>query len=334
MSAEPGPLPRRPIGMTALDPPATVPPARRRRPAAWAGVLAAAACLLAGGCSASRPPASSSPAGTAHAAFAPEVAPAPGSAAGGTARARQAGKRLSLTALAAPGQSIIYTAGLTVQAANVQAAVSRATSAVAAAGGYVSAEHTSLSRNRSTGAMVSIQFKIPVGYYRATLGTLGGLGRRLSESQRAQDVTQTVADVTSRVASAHAMISQLRKLLARAGTVSGLLGVQDQISQDEASLEALQAQQRALAGETTYATVSMVIVGPPAAHHRHHHKAAAGFVGGLAAGWHALRMVVATALTIAGAALPFAVIAALVAAAAYAARRRLARRKTGTSPAQ
>ncbi len=152
------------------------------------------------------------------------------------------------------------------------------------------------------------------------------------------DVTQAVADVNSRVTSAKAMIVQLRKLLARAGSVSGLLTVQDQISEEEASLEALQSQQRALAGETTYATVSMVILGPaPPRHHARHHrhtKAAAGFLSGLTAGWHALIKVTVRVLTVAGAVLPFAVIAALAALAAYAARRRLARRRAGASPAQ
>jgi hypothetical protein len=184
---------------------------------------------------------------------------------------------------------------------------------------------------------VRIQFKIPAGSYQAALATLGGLGTKLSESQRALDVTQTVADVSSRVASAQAMIVQLRKLLARAGSVGGLLAVQDQISQEEASLEALQSQQRALASETTYATVSMVIVGPVLPRHRHHHhakKAAGGFQGGLTAGWRALLKVAEGVLTVTGALLPFAVVLALAAWAAYAARRRLARRKTGTSPAQ
>ena len=234
------------------------------------------------------------------------------------------------------GVSIIYTAGLTVQAPNVIAVVSHATNIVASAGGYVSAEHTSLSRNRSVRSMVSIQFRIPVGSYQATLAALGGLGTRQTETQRAQDVTQAVADVNSRVASAKAMIVQLRKLLARAGSVSGLLTVQDQISQEEASLEALQSQQRALAGETSYATVSMVIVSPaPARHHaRHHHTKAAGFLSGLTAGWHALTRVSVGVLTVAGAILPFAVVAALVAMAVYAARRRLARRRAGATPAQ
>jgi len=337
--AEPGPQGRRPIGMTALAPPRTISPARRTF-AAWAGALTAGTCLLAAGCSAGSQQASTvsgagaaahGPANPPAAAGAPAPLRASGSSASGGSQARQS---LSLTALA---PSIIYTAALTVQDANVQAAVARATSVVAAAAGYVSAEQTSLSRNRSTRSTVSIQFKIPVSSYQATLTTLGGLGTRLSQSQRAVDVTQTVADVNSRVASAHAMIAQLRSLLARAGSVSGLLTVQDQIGQEEASLEALQSQQRALAGQTTYATVSMVILGPLPAHHRHRHhqhKAAAGFLPGLTAGWHALRAVVGVVLTIAGAVLPFAVILALVLAAAYAARRWLARRRTGTSPAQ
>lgn len=333
--------------MTALAPPSTASPARYRRPAAWAGALTAGACLLAAGCSAGNQSASSASGASGArgaavhgpvngpAAGAVAAAPAALHAAGSSAPGGQAQKSLSLTALAPLGQSIIFTASLTVQDANVEAAVSRAASVVGTAGGYVSAEHTSLSHSRSARSMVNIQFKIPVGSYQATLVTLGGLGTRLSESQQAQDVTQTVADVSSRVASAQATIVQLRKLLARAGSVSGLLSVQDQISQEEASLEALQSQQRALANETTYATVSMVILGPlPAHHHRHHHKATAGFLGGLAAGWHALRNVADVVLTVAGALLPFAVILALVLAAAYAARRRLARRGTGTTQAQ
>lgn len=242
---------------------------------------------------------------------------------------------LRLSALGPLSPSIIYTAGLTVRAPNVETAASRATGVAESAGGYVSAEHTFLSRNRPVRAMVDIQFKIPVGAYPATLTALGALGTKQSETQRAQDVTQTVADVTSRVTSAKATIVQLRKLLARAGTVNGLLSVQNQISQEEASLEALQSQQRALASETTYATVSMVILGPAPVPQRHHHgKAAAGFLGGLIAGWHALGKVTVRVLTVAGAVLPFVVILAVVAAAAYAAWRRMARRRTRTSPAQ
>jgi uncharacterized protein DUF4349 len=338
MGAEPRLRYRRPIGMTALAPLSTI----SRRPATWAGVLAAGVCLLAAGCSAGSPSTTSGASGSSArravmgAAAAP-AAPLPNGAAHSKAapgsQARNGALRLS--ALGPLSPSIIYTAGLTVQAPNVETAASRATSIAESAGGYVSAEHTLLSRNRSVRAEVDIQVKIPVGAYPATLAALGALGTKQSQTQRAQDVTQTVADVTSRVTSAKATIVQLRKLLARAGTVNGLLSVQNQISQEEASLEALQSQQRALASETTYATVSMVILGPAPVHHRHHHgKAPAGFLGGLIAGWHALGKVTVRVLTVAGAVLPFVVTLGLVAAGAYAAWRRMARRRTRTSPAQ
>src|SRR5262249_48823133 len=154
------------------------------------------------------------------------------------------------------------------------------------------------------------------------------------ETQQAQDVTGTVADVNSRVASAEAAIAQLRKLLTRAGTVGGLLTVQEQINQEEASLEALQSQQRALARETTYATISLTVTrtAPPPA--RHHHQAGAGFLRGLTAGWHALRTAVTWFLTVAGAVLPFLIPAGLAAVAAIAGRRWwLGRRRAGASPA-
>ena len=333
--------------MTALAPLSTILPARRR-PAAWAGFLAAGACVLAAGCSASSESTHSmngagaaAPAGAhvaagapAPAQAAPSLAPAAKSAFGTSGRLAR--NSFGLTALVPPSQSIIYTATLTILAANAETAVSRATRLAQSAGGYVSAEHSSLTRGRTgtAQALVSIQFKIPVSAYPGTLAALSGLGTTLSETQQTQDVTQTVADVNSRVASAQAAIVQLRKLLTRAGTVNGLLTVQDQINYQEANLEALQSQQRALAGETTYATISTTILGPPPAHHHRHHKAAGGFLGGLTAGWHALRRTVSAVLTVTGAALPFAVILAVLAAAAYAARRRLARRRAGASPAQ
>ena len=126
--AEPGPQGRRPIGMTALAPPRTISPARRTF-AAWAGALTAGTCLLAAGCSAGSQTASSASGAGAAAAHRPAndgavagpAAPAPRRAAGSSASGgSQARQSLSLTALGPPGQSIIYTAGLTLRDVNVQ----------------------------------------------------------------------------------------------------------------------------------------------------------------------------------------------------------------------
>jgi hypothetical protein len=235
--------------------------------------------------------------------------------------------------LVVPGQSIIYTAGLTVRAANVAKAAALATSIVTAAGGYVASEQASIHPPRHARASVSLQLKIPVAAYGATLSQLSSrLGSQTSLSQQAQDVTGQVADVSSRVASAQAAIAQLRALLRRAGSVSGLLGVQDQINAEESGLEALQAQQRALAHETTYATVSLRLVSKhkPSVPAK---KRSRGFAAGLSRGWRALRTATSWLLTAAGALLPFAVIAALAGGIAYGGRRRAARRRSSATTA-
>src|SRR6516225_1902877 len=310
------------------------PPPRRR--AAQAVLLAAGACVLAAGCSAA-----GSTSGTAavlgRAAAGNVPAPSaarPANGASGVGAAAGAGTTAGLAAVPLPGgQSVIFSASLSLRTRNVQATVARATQLAESAGGYVSGEHARVVQaGQHATPTVDIQFKVPAAAYQPTLTALGGLGTKRSETQRAQDVTGTVADVNSREASAEAAIAQLRKPLTRTGSVGGLLSVQDQINQEEASLEALQSQQRALARETAYATISLTVARtvPAPAQHRH----GAGFLRGLTAGWHALRTAVTWLLTLAGAALPFLIPVGLAALAAIAGRRWwLGRRRAGGSPA-
>jgi len=117
--------------------------------------------------------------------------------------------------------------------------------------------------------------------------------------------------------------------------------VQNQINDEESTLESLLARQRALNHETSFGTVSLLLVAPSAATHHKKHHAAAGFVSGLRAGWHGLVRVVSVLLTAAGAALPFAVILAALGFIAYRSRHWLLRRRSlfsgkgpgGTGPA-
>jgi Domain of unknown function (DUF4349) len=231
---------------------------------------------------------------------------------------------------AATSQQLIYTAQLTVRAPNVTAAVSQATSIVSAAGGYVSGENASAGNGKPGQATATVTFKIPVAAYATTLAALSGrgLGTQLSLAQQAQDVTQQVADVSSRVASDEAAITQLRSLLAHAGNVSSLLSVQDQINSEESDLESMLAQQNALDHETAYATVTVTLVGPQAAV-KPPAKAAPppGFARAIAGGWHALHLVVSWLLTITGAVAPFAAVLAALGGLAWWGRRRVLRRR-------
>jgi len=306
--------------------------------AAASSALLAGACLLAAGCSAGGSSSTSSGMAQPRAAAGGSAAhgsAASGPAVNGSAASGPAGTGTSLTAQPATS-SIIYTASVTVRATNLTRAASQATQLARAAGGYVSSENTALNRAHPDRSTISLQLKIPASAYPATLGALSSqLGTRLAMSQHALDVTQTVADVTSRVTSAQAAISQLRALLRHAGSVSSLLTVQNQINDQESSLESLLAQQRALTHETSFATVTMLLVASPHAGHHARHQAAGGFVSGLKAGWHGLVRAVSVVLTGAGAALPFAVLAAVLAYPAYRTRRWYLHRRSasgGTAP--
>jgi hypothetical protein len=216
--------------------------------------IAIVAALAGCSSSSSSGPPSSAPAGVAapYSAAVPSAASVPSasaaSAANGAPAAGDSGSASSTggeaqsdsaTRLAPGGQQLIYTAQLTVRAGSVATALSRATSIVTAAGGYVSAENSSGGPGQpAAAASATVTLKIPAAVYQVTLGELtgSGLGTQLGLSQQAQDVTQQVADVGSRVASDEAAITQLRALLKDAGNVGSLLSVQDQINTEESDL--------------------------------------------------------------------------------------------------
>lgn len=306
----------------------------RRLGAAWVPGLICITMAALAGCSGSGSVSSSSAAAN-GAVAAPAALP---SGSGGAKSEAGAGQGVTATRLVPADQQIIYTAQLTVRASDIATAISRATSIVASAGGYVSAENASSDPNHPAQSTATIELKIPVAGYAATLSELsgGGLGTQLSLQQQAQDVTQQVADTSSRVTSDEAAIAQLRALLKRAGSVADLLSVQNQINSEESDLEAMQAQQRALNRETSYATVTVTILGPKgpkAVHKPAKPKPVPSLSNGLSAGWHAFRVTLSWLLAIVGAVAPFAAVLAAGGALGYWGRRRFkARAGRGAPP--
>lgn len=269
---------------------------------------------------------SSNGSGTASGPLAGMPAPAQHKAAGSGSGGVYAGTT-RLAKLVLPARSIIYTAYLSVRINNgpVATAADQATTLVTAAGGYVSGQQEIAGKHQLR--QVDLTLKIPAAQYQPVLAKLKGLGTKMSFSSHAVDVTQQVADVGSRVASAQAAIKQLRALLSKAGSVRELLSVQQSINRQESDLEALLAQQRALAHETSYATVTAILIAHHAKPVAKPEKTSPGFLAGLRGGWHALVTVVGWLVTVLGSALPFLIPALLIGGIALEGRRRLARRK-------
>lgn len=298
-------------------------------------IIIATACvgcgLVVAACSSSASPSAGSPAAE-HRAAAPATENGPAGFGPASSQKSQGVPSTTTDLIKLPPlQDIIYTANLTVRIKDVNGAAALATNDVTAVGGYLASEQQTQPTGRGSVAEVDLELKIPVAAYHQTLAELAKLGPHVVFNEQAQDVTQQVADVTSRVASAEAAIRQLRQLLSRAGTVGQLLSVQDEINSQEATLEALIAQQQALAHETTYGTVDLTLVGHHAVIPKKHKKKKTvrhGLVAGLSTGWRALKLVVVWLLTALGTLLPFAVPIVVIGAIIYVGRRWLTRRRT------
>ncbi|MDN3355095.1 DUF4349 domain-containing protein [Actinomadura sp. DC4] len=210
----------------------------------------------------------------------------------------------------APAQAIVYTADLTVRAGDVPGAAGEAKRIVTAAAGYVGDE--SAADDPGSRPSATITFKIPSARYQDVLDQLGSsrIGRRVSLRQQAQNVTEEVADVASRVKSAKATLAAFRALLDRAHSVDDVVRLEQEISTREADLESLQARQKSLSAQTSYATVTLRLQGTAVARREHHRRT--GFAGGVSSGWRAFTAFVTGLSLVVGWLLPFLGLAALL----------------------
>jgi Domain of unknown function (DUF4349) len=281
---------------------------------------AAVAVLALSACSGGGSGGGSSSAGSAALDSAPRAAAA--APAGATKRSGGSGVSNgtadSLTSTAARivpvTRSIVYKGSITVRVPDLTNAVSRAEALATGSGGLVAQEQTTEDPRHRGYGQATLTLRVPPADFGHTLDALGNLGRELDRSRSAEDVTTQVADVDSRVRSAQASVARVRTLLSRATTVGEVVRIESELSQRESDLESLQSQQKALAGLTDLATVSVTLVTP--AHHvapvhpAQHREL--GFLAGLRGGWDAFAAAVTVALTVLGAVLPFLVLVLLI----------------------
>jgi hypothetical protein len=265
---------------------------------ALAGILLATALALTG-CSGSSDSGGSSAANDAARSDAKGAAPGTEQGASG-ARATRAPK---LTA-----SRIIRTASLTVQVKDVPKALDEARTATEDAGGYVGDETTD--RDSGGHERTRVVLRVPVDKYDEVLADLQGAGKLLGRTAKAEDVTDQVVDVDSRVKSQRASVARVRELMDRATKLSDVVELEGELSDREADLEALLAQQASLKDRTSLATITLSLSETPVK------KAAKdedpGFVDALAGGWGAFVTMLRWLAVAFGAVLPFAAVAALL----------------------
>ncbi|MFC8431288.1 DUF4349 domain-containing protein [Streptomyces sp. NPDC057253] len=224
-----------------------------RRGRALAGLLLVGALALAG-CSG----ASDSGADTAsdERADAPQSQVEGGAGAQASAGGKQADSAPKITA-----NHIIRTATLTVQVKDVPKALDAARTTTENAGGFVGKETTN--RDEEGHERTRVVLRVPVEKYEEVLADLEGAGKLLERTANAQDVTDQVVDVNSRIASQRASVARIRELMDKATKLSDVVTLEGELSSREADLESLLARQASLKDRTTLATITLSLSEKP-----------------------------------------------------------------------
>ncbi|MEU6197650.1 DUF4349 domain-containing protein [Streptomyces sp. NPDC047061] len=229
--------------------------------------------------------------------------------AAGSAGAKDSGSGAGRTTPDLTANRIIRTASLTVQVKDVPKALDEARTAAEDAGGYVGNETTS--RDAEGNERTRVVLRVPTAKYDEVLTGLQGAGKLIDRTAKAQDVTDQVVDVDSRVTSQRASVARIRELMDRASKLSDVVTLEGELSSREADLESLLAQQASLKDRTSMATITLSLTRTPVA------KAAKddspGFVDAVSGGWHVFVTMLRWIALALGAALPFAALAAVAA---------------------
>lgn len=212
----------------------------------------------------------------------------------------------------APDRDVITTGEVSLVVDEPTAAATEATRLVVSVGGHVDAL-TERPAIDGRAASATLTLRIPAERLDATLDSIKQLGTVQSVSLNRQDVTTQVKDVDARVAALQASVDRLTQLMATATTTADLIDIESALSQRQADLDGLLAQQKYLKDQVQLSTISLALhqLGTAAA------GAPTDFWSGLVAGWQALGAAFSGFLVALGVALPLLAIVAVLGAVTW-----------------
>ena len=164
--------------------------------------------------------------------------------AGGSADAmsdRDAGGTGTLSAEAAQTSTkLIYTANLTIESKDFDAARTALTDAVSAAGGYL--ESSNESSYTGSSRTLSLTIRVPQDNYASFLEAAAQAGNLVDKSEQVQDVTTQYMDIEARLSNLTAQRTRLQELQAQADTLADLLEIESSLSDVQYQIESWQSQ--------------------------------------------------------------------------------------------
>jgi hypothetical protein len=294
---------------------------------------AAAALVLLGGCSSSNDAGASSadmaaePAAAAvdKQADAADSADSGDSAVGIADVGSQPGEAGSDPGSTTEQQKVISTGNVQLRSDDVGQAIFDVRKVVDVHRGTISEDDTATDKDGSP-LRSRMVLRIPTDEFDAAMTELEKVGTLLSSKRSSEDVTTQVLDIGVRVEAQKRSIQRIQVLFDNATSIKDVVSIEGELSQRQADLASLEAQQRYLADQTAMSTITLSVERTVAkAKPKPHHDDASGFISGFSDGWGALQTFLVGAATVAGVLLPWALLLLVLVAAGWPLLRRLRR---------
>ena len=144
------------------------------------------------------------------------------------------------SAHAGESSKIIYTANLTLESKDYDAARAALDAALAEAGGYM--ESSDEYANSGSRRSLSLTLRVPQENYESFLAAVAATGNVTYKSQQAEDVTTQYMDIEARLSNLTAQRTRLQELQASAENLSDLLEIESSLSDVQYQIESWQSQ--------------------------------------------------------------------------------------------
>lgn len=154
-------------------------------------------------------------------------------------------------------RKIIYTADLTLEATDYDAALAALADALSAAGGYV--QHSENYNYGTDNRRVNYTLRVPAASYRSFLAAAEGVGSLTDKTEDSQDITAQYVDVAARIETLQAQRTRLQQLSAQAESLTDLLEIEEKLSEVQYQLESWQRQLAVYDDQVDYCTVTVTV---------------------------------------------------------------------------
>jgi hypothetical protein len=159
-----------------------------------------------------------------------------------------------------PEDQIVKTGSISVQVANLDDSIARATDQIHALGGWQAGSDRTVT---SAQDLASVTYRLPVNEFETALATMRKLGSKvLSEHTESTAVGGQIVDLQARIANLKASEKAIQAIMTKANTIGDVLTVQQRLAEVQGEIEELSGQLSGLSDQAAYSTLTVVFEVP------------------------------------------------------------------------